>query len=295
MRAWLAIAGLALLVPVATACGPAAEESPGDGATPTVAATGAGPTAAATGATPPASAGDTVTGPPTGVGFDYQLGGDYPVPADVGVVVRQWDSAPAPGVYSVCYVNAFQTEAQADGPGGAERWPDGLVLDITDPEWPGEHPIDIGTPAHRDAAAAFVSDMLAACAERGFDAVEFDNLDSYQRYPDLPSDRDDTIAYARLLVDAATRSGLAAGQKNTPDLLDAAPDIGFSFAIAEECGQFDECESYVDRYGDAVFDVEYTRDGLDAACAAIGERAAVIQRDLDLVPGDSPGYLRRVC
>ncbi len=41
---------------------------------------------------------------PANVQWDYQIGGDYPPPAGVGVVVRDWFAGtPQPGAYSVCY------------------------------------------------------------------------------------------------------------------------------------------------------------------------------------------------
>jgi len=41
--------------------------------------------------------------PPVNAGFDYQIGGAYPLPAGVTVVSRDWRDAPA-GDYAVCYV-----------------------------------------------------------------------------------------------------------------------------------------------------------------------------------------------
>jgi hypothetical protein len=54
---------------------------------------------------------------------------------------------------------------------------------------------------------------------------------------------------------------LAAGQKNTPELGRRGPaDIGFDFAVSEECRRFDECTAYTDVYGDYVIDIEYIDD-----------------------------------
>ncbi|MCL4288166.1 MAG: hypothetical protein KJ006_11045, partial [Thermoleophilia bacterium] len=55
--------------------------------------------------------------PPANAGFDYQIGGDYPLPAGVSVVSRDWFSgSPAPDpAYSICYVNAFQTQPDERG------------------------------------------------------------------------------------------------------------------------------------------------------------------------------------
>ena len=52
---------------------------------------------------------------PVGTDVDYQLGGVRPVPANVGIVVRDRKAPPIPGRYNVCYVNGFQTQADERG------------------------------------------------------------------------------------------------------------------------------------------------------------------------------------
>ncbi len=59
----------------------------------------------------PAYAG-SVTLPPTGTSWDYQLGGARPVPAHVGIVERDRLARPVAGKYNVCYVNGFQTQVE---------------------------------------------------------------------------------------------------------------------------------------------------------------------------------------
>ena len=87
--------------------------------------------------------------------------------------------------------------------------------------------------------------MIETCARKGFDAVEFDNLDSWTRFDGtdragaVPFDEDDAVAYAARLTAIAHALGLAVGQKNTPQL-DASTSldvIGFDFAVVEECGR----------------------------------------------------------
>lgn len=244
------------------------------------------------------SAGPEPVQPPPGVAFDYQLGGDYPLPSGAELVVRQWSGGEADDeAYSVCYINAFQTEAEPGHPDSDVNWPDGLVLDqLEDPAWPGEHPINIGSNDLRSTAVEFIMHRFTECAEHGFDAAELDNLDTFTRYPDAPFDRDDAIAYARLLVEEAADLGLAVGQKNTPELLGVArTEIGFGFAIVEECGEFDECEQFVEVYEGRVYAVEYSDAGLAAACAAIGDVAGVVQRDLELLTPEDPGYVHATC
>lgn len=261
--------------------------------------------AAACSATPPdqsvispeSSSAPSATALPPGA-VDYQLGGDYPPPDGVTTVVRQWSSGQAaPGVFSVCYVNAFQTEAEPDVPDSPESWPQQVVrYDLEDAAWPGEHPIDISTPALRQIAAGYVAGHFRDCAAKGFQATELDNLDTYTRYPTADVTRDDAIAYASLLVRSATEAGLIVGQKNSTDLLDVArSEIGFSFGVVEECGEFDECQAFVDTYGDQVLAIEYTETGFAAACTTIGNTAQVVLRDIGLSTPDNPAYVHRAC
>lgn len=226
--------------------------------------------------------------PPAGAAFDYQLGGDAPLPAGVTIVARDWQGGtPAGGaVYDICYVNAFQSQPDVE-------WPAEVVTDFEDPAWPGEFVIDLSTADTREAALHRSQEMLDTCASKGFDAVEFDNLDSYTRFDDLPFGKDETVLYATALVQAAHDAGLAAGQKNSVELL--GRPIGFDFAVVEECGAYDECAAYGEAFGDRVLAIEYTVEGLAAACATLGANASVVLRDLYLTTPDDPEYVHATC
>ncbi|WP_319804077.1 endo alpha-1,4 polygalactosaminidase [Nocardioides dongkuii] len=218
---------------------------------------------------------------PVGTDVDYQLGGVRAVPDRVGIVVRDRTEAPT-GRYDVCYVNGFQTQ-----PGARGFWRDRMHLvlqrdgrPVVDEDW-GEWLLDLRTSAKRRQLARIVGRWTAGCARDGFDAVEYDNLDSFTRSHRLLKRRH-AVAYARLLVRAAHRSGLAAGQKNLAGLRGSR--IGFDFAVAEECGRYDECGRYVAAYGRRVVVVEYRRRDFRATCAEHGDRLPVVLRDRDLTP-----------
>jgi len=222
--------------------------------------------------------------PPVNAGFDYQIGGAYPLPAGVSVVSRDWRDRPA-GDYAVCYVNAFQSQPE-------EPWPRSLVLRrFEDPGWPGESAIDISTARKRTRATRFVGRRIRRCAAKGFKAVEFDNLDSWTRYPRAPFKRADTIAYARRLIRRAHRAGLAAGQKNTPQL----HGVGFDFAIAEECARYRECGRYRRQFGDHVLAIEYRRRDFRRACRTVGASVSVVLRDVDVSRPGRAGYRFDAC
>ena len=133
---------------------------------------------------PPSAAGTAPGGvelPPLHAGFDYQIGGAYPPAKDVRVVSRDRSARPAPGLYNICYVNAFQAQ-----PDERDGWPADLLLRdrngrvVVDRDW-DEPLLDIGTPEKRERVAARVGPWIDGCADHGFDAVEPDNYDSYTR------------------------------------------------------------------------------------------------------------------
>jgi hypothetical protein len=233
---------------------------------------------------------------------DYQLGGGSTPPAGVTVVERDSTDRPAAGTYGICYVNGFQT--QPDATAAWERdHPEALLRTtagkpVSDPGWPDEVLLDTRSAGTRATIARVLGADVARCADRGFDAVEFDNLDSWTRSGGRLT-RAGNTALAALLVETAHRAGLAAGQKNTPQLGSAGRTrIGFDFVVAEECVQYDECGAYTAAYGDRVLDVEYA-DTLErdwsAVCALPDRPRMTILRDRDLVPAGDPGHVFRHC
>ncbi|MEV7608433.1 endo alpha-1,4 polygalactosaminidase [Microbacterium sp. NPDC089320] len=238
------------------------------------------------------------TPPPAGATPDYQLGGGYDPADGVGIVGRDRSDEPAEGLYSVCYVNGFQTQ-----PGELDTWPDDLVLQsdgapVFDPDWPDEALLDTSTDERRERIAEIVAPWIEGCAASGFDAVEFDNLDSYTRSGDALT-LDDNLALATLLVDVAHDAGLAAGQKNAAeDAPELREQAGFDFAVVEECSAYEECAAFTDVYGDAVIDIEYTDElprSFAEMCADHDAPASMVLRDRDLVTPAADGYVFETC
>jgi hypothetical protein len=229
------------------------------------------------------------TDPPTGTDWDYQLGGNRSVPDHVGIVERDRNAAPLEGAYGICYVNGFQT--QDDEKAFWHRhW--SLVLKddgraVEDSAW-GEWLLDLRTPAKRKKLVAIMGRWTAGCADDGYSAVEYDNLDSWSRSHHLIK-RADAKAYAARLVEVAHAAGLAVAQKNWAPW--DGTSVGFDFAIAESCSRWHECGSYVDHYGSRVLAVEYARKPFRRACRDWSDTFAVVRRDLAL----SADGLRRYC
>jgi Glycoside-hydrolase family GH114 len=239
---------------------------------------------------------------PTGVKVDYQLGGSYAPPAGVRIVTRDSTSRPAAGLYNICYVNGFQTQSEnkilwlSRHPTLVLRYPTGKP--IFDPGWPDEMILDASTPGKREGIARVLGTTIDRCSAKGFQAIEFDNLDSYSRSHHELSLGDD-IALAKLLVRRAHADHLAAGQKNTSELGNRGrDDIHFDFAVAEECYRYNECTSYTRVYGPRVIDIEYTDDlrGTFASdCAAPQTPPMTILRDVDLTTPANHHYVYESC
>ncbi|AQA05225.1 hypothetical protein BVC93_25685 [Mycobacterium sp. MS1601] len=244
----------------------------------------------------PAAAADVML-PPPAAAPDYQLGAPYPPPAPVTIVARDRSASPA-GAYSICYVNGFQTQ-----PGELDTWPDQALLrgsdgkPVHDPDWPDEVLLDTRTAQQRSLIAAVVSRWITGCAEKGYQAVEFDNLDTYTRSGGALR-REDAVALAAELVAAAHSAGLAAAQKNAAEDAATFRAAGFDFAVTEECAAYLECDSFTSVYGAHVIDIEYT-DNLPRSFAQMCDDpdtpASVVLRDRDLVAASAPGYHFELC
>ena len=247
--------------------------------------------------------------PPVNAGFDYQIGGDYPLPTGVSVVSRDWFSgSPAPDpAYNVCYVNAFQTQSDENGtdrPDEQSNWPQNLVLTKLgdDPHWGGEYLVDISTKAKRTAAAGWIRQMVDGCAGKGYDAVEFDNLDSWTRFNGtplakrVPFGKSQAVQFAKLIAAYAHSKDLAVAQKNTSDLSAAqVRSVGFDFAVVEECGRYDECDVYRRLYGDHIVAIEYRRQDFAKACRSVGDAVSVVLRDRNVSPRGGRRYVFDAC
>ena len=238
------------------------------------------------------------TPPPANGNFDYQIGAPYQPPAGVTVVSRDYTVSPAAQLYNICYVNAFQAQP------GAESWwkshhPELLLRNaagelVVDEDW-DELMLDFSTAAKRTALTGIVGGWMDQCAAKGYRAVEPDNLDSYTRSQGLLT-QSQAIAYATSLSSYAHGKGLAVGQKNTADLSTAnARQVGFDFAVAEECADWDECDAYTRTYGDKVIVIEYSQAGFTKACNAYGSKLSVVWRDVDVTAPGSGSYVSKVC
>lgn len=257
-------------------------------------------TAIALAGSAPALADDGVRLPPDAGTFDFQLGGAYDLPG-LAVVTRDATGQPRPGAYNVCYVNGFQTQP-GEGAEWLSRRASAVVRDasgtpVTDPDWPDEYILDPSTPERRATILDTLRPVIAGCAQRGFAAVEIDNLDTFTRFPQVT--RDGALELAASYVSVAHGLGLAIGQKNAAEIAGTGrSELGFDFAVAEECAAYDECALYRRSYGTHVLQIEYS-DNLPVTfrevCASPDRAPLTILRDRDLVPAGAPEHVYQQC
>jgi hypothetical protein len=139
--------------------------------------------------------------------------------------------------------------------------------------------------------------VVSGCADKGFDAVEVDNFDTFTRFSDV--DRAGAIELARSFARIAHDRGLAIGQKNAAESTETGRrEIGFDFAVAEECATYRECDQYRKAYGDHVLQIEYTDDlpmPFRDVCSSPDRAPLTILRDRDLVPKGTDGFTYQQC
>jgi hypothetical protein len=182
----------------------------------------------------------------------------------------------AKGRKVVCYINAGAWE---DWRPDASRYP--AVVKGRDLDgWPGERWLDI---RRIDLLGPILTDRLDKCRDKGFDGVEFDNVDGYSNDSGFPLSAADQLTFDKWLAARAHERGLAVGLKNTLSLAEEL-EPHFDFAILEQCFQYRECalaKPFVDA-GKSVIDIEYSL-GRDQFCRkAKNLGIAAMRKHLDL-------------
>ena len=226
--------------------------------------------------------------PAPGTSWQWQLTG---LPVDLGVEAEVYDldlfdtdagtiaALHARGAHAICYLSA----------GSWEEWrPDAgafapEVIGEKYVGWAGERWLDI---RRIDLLSPLMTTRLRLCRDKGFDAVEPDNLDGYANDTGFPITYQDQLRYNRWLASEAHALGLSIGLKNDPDqMADLVSD--FDWALTEDCYDQGWCESASPflQAGKAVFAAEYTDTGVDfkQACAQLPQAGfSLILKDRQL-------------
>jgi hypothetical protein len=196
--------------------------------------------------------------PRPGLAWQWQLSGRIDTSVDVPVYdIDGFDQSKATvtalhraGRKVICYLS---TGAWEDWRPDAKKFPKSLLGRGNG--WEGERWLDI---RRTDVLEPLMAARIDVCREKGFDAVEPDNMDGYRNRTGFPLKASDQLRYNRLIARLAHDRGLAVGLKND---LDQIPELvdDFDFAVNEQCAQYDECADLLPfiTAGKAVFHVEY--------------------------------------
>ncbi len=150
--------------------------------------------------------------------------------------------------------------------------------------WPDERWVDI---RHYSELAPVLLARLDMIRDKGFDAVEPDNIDAYENTTGFAITKEEELVFVKWLADEAHKRGLSIGQKNAPDLAEELWPI-CDWALTEDCYEWGWCElmtPYI-QHKKAVFAVEYTDAGIDfdsfcAWCTDHQYTGLLKNRDLD--------------
>ena len=153
--------------------------------------------------------------------------------------------------------------------------------------WKGERWFDI---RRTDILEPLMAARLDMCRDKGFDAVEPDNMDGYRNRTGFPLTAKDQLRYNRLIARLAHDRGMAVGLKN--DLAQIPHLVGeFDFAVNEQCAQYEECDTlkpFIEARK-AVFHVEYELPASQFCAEARELRLSSLEKKYEL------GTWRKAC
>lgn len=216
--------------------------------------------------------------------WQYQLSGEVDPSADAAVFVVDWEDTTAEqvrelhdrGRRAVCYVNAGAYEEWRSD---AARYP-ADVLGAPLDGWPGERWLDV---RRTDVLLPLLAARLDVCRDKGFDAVEGDNVEGYRNDSGFPLAAEDQLVFDRAVADLAHERGMSIGLKNDVERI-AELEPSFDFAINEQCVEFDECDAYAPfvRAGKAVLHVEYSAPSAEVCDRAGALGLSTVFKELEL-------------
>lgn len=121
--------------------------------------------------------------------------------------------------------------------------------------WPGERWLDI---RQLSVLEPIMSARFQMCREKGFDAVEPDNMEGYANDSGFPLTAAEQLTYNLWVASEVHSLGMAVLQKNDGEQTEQQEQF-FDGALTEQCNQYQECalfKPYLDA-GKPVINAEY--------------------------------------
>jgi hypothetical protein len=278
-RLFAAVFGAFLLCSCLAGCGGGGATSSADSGTGSGGSTGS--------STPPTGGGDTTSGwvPALNTSWQWQLStlptagsllnvDMYDVDgfnADASLITAMH----AKNIHAVCYLSLGTYENwRAD----AASFPT-AALGLSN-GWPGEQWLDI---RQISKLSPVMKARFQMCKDKGFDAVEPDNIDGYANVTGFPLTAADQLAYNEWIATTVHSMGMSVALKND---LDQVSDLvsHYDFALNEQCFEFGECDKLTPfiTANKAVFEVEYTLTTAQFCTQANAMNFNSLKKDLDL-------------
>ncbi|ASN82718.1 endo alpha-1,4 polygalactosaminidase [Deinococcus ficus] len=267
------------------------------------------PTPTPTPSPTPAPTPGSIKLPPTGnVPWDWQIGAnsdkDIVVPAGVKLMdvdgfntsAAKVAELKAAGQYAVCYINVGSYEPWRPD---SSQYPAYLKIQ-TDPDWPDEAFLDINDVWKEGSVLAkILKARFQMCKDKGFDALEPDNLQNDENVSGGLITRQQQLDFNGWVADQAHAVGLAVLMKNGPDKILLKDKFGrmmvdlFDGILNEECQQYSECAPLGEftKRGKLALNVEY-KAALTLNCTIAANN---MRKDLNLVGYTMTGYKRQPC
>jgi hypothetical protein len=143
--------------------------------------------------------------------------------------------------------------------------------------WPGEKWLDIRQTA---TIEPIMFARFQMCAEKGFDAVEPDNIEAFSNKSGFEISPQQQLAYNEWIAEAVHSLGMAVLQKNDGEQARELQPF-FDGALNEECNKYKECADYAPYLaaGKPVLNAEYGKKNAkfcpaDEAAGIMGARFA---------------------
>jgi hypothetical protein len=166
----------------------------------------------------------------------------------------------AKGIHVICYIDvgtaenfrpdfaSFPASVQGDSNG-----------------WPGEKWLDI---RQLSVLEPIMTARFQMCKEKGFDAVEPDNMDGYENKTGFPLTAAEQLTYDEWVATEVHSLGMAVLQKNDGEQTNELEPY-FDGALDEQCNQYKECSNFEPYLaaGKPVLNAEYSL-ATSAFCAA---------------------------
>ncbi|MGA8533467.1 MAG: endo alpha-1,4 polygalactosaminidase [Candidatus Tumulicola sp.] len=157
----------------------------------------------------------------------------------------------AKGRHVVCYIDVGTWENWRPDAGQFPK----SVLGKRDGHWAGERWLDI---RQRSILEPIMRSRFRMCRDKGFDAVDPDNIDGYENHTGFPISGSEQITYDRWVAKAVHALGLSVAQKNDNDQI-AELRASFDWAVLEQCYAQRWCDQFTPYTDDGrlVVDIEY--------------------------------------